>query len=365
MKRKFAALLLAVILFVLAGCSSSQESEEVPELLEPVNATRSSYIVKRMDIYNFRQYEGVVVPELTEIETQFDGTALETCVRIGDTVEAGEVLFRYDTSATQERMDSIQNEINYLYTDGSYQNSVVETSIKIAKKELEKLQAAETPSEIDILRKQQEIESLNLTLKQQKETQYLNVSYLQQQYDDLKETVENDTITAPVSGQIVYAKLNILGDRVPRGSVLFLIADNTKLKIRGPYIQNSYIRYVVQMEAYSNSHIYPLTVEEVTREQMTAKAIAGETVYSYFLTEDSETLVAGDYAKILLYTQGTDDCIAVPINALFRDTKGYFVYLLDEENNMIRRDVVTGRSTDLYMEVKEGLEGGERIYVKD
>ena len=365
MKKKLAALLLAAILFAFAGCSSSEQSESAPELLEPVNATRSSYIVKVMDIYNFRQYEGVVVPELTEIETQFDGTALETCVRIGDTVEAGEVLFRYDTSATQERMDSIQNEINYLYTDGSYQNSVVETSIKIAKKELEKLQAAETPSEIDILRKQQEIESLNLTLKQQKETQYLNVSYLQQQYDDLKETVENDTITAPVSGQIVYAKLNILGDRVPRGSVLFLIADNTKLKIRGPYIQNSYIRYVVKMEAYSNSRVYPLQIEEVTSEQMTAKAISGETVYSYFLTDDSSTLNAGDYAKILLYTQGTDNCVAVPINSLFRDSKGQFVYLLDEENNMTRRDVQTGRSTDLYMEIKEGLEGGERIYVKD
>lgn len=365
MKKIIAALLLAALVLAFAGCSSTGETEEVPELLEPVNATRSSYIVKRMDIYNFRQYDGIVVPELTEIETKFDGFALETCVHIGDMVQEGDVLFRYDVSQTQERMESLQSEINYLNTDGYYANSIVESSIKIARKELEKLQAAEEPSQVEILRKEQEIESLNLQLQQQRESQYLNTSYLQKQYDELAEIAENDTITAPVSGRIVYARNYILSDRVPRGTVTFLIADDSKLKIRGPYMQNSYIRYIVQMEAYSNSRVYPIKIEEMTREQMTAKAIAGEAVFSYFVTEDSQTLTAGDYVKILLYTQGTDDCIAVPVNAMFRDAKGNFVYLLDEENNMTRRDVQTGRSTDLYIEIKEGLEGGERIYVKD
>ena len=88
-------------------------------------------------------------------------------------------------------------------------------------------------------------------------------------------------------------------------------------------------------------------------------------MYSYFTIENPENIKSGDYAGVVIHMQGADDCLAIPVESVFKDESGTLVYILDSDNNLVRQNITTGRETDLYVEVLSGLKEGDRIYVKD
>ena len=363
MSKKIIALIFASVLLLLSACSQPQE--DIPDLLEPANATRTSYIVKKMNISNVRHYDAVVVPDLKSVKSETDATILESYVYIGDYVEKGAPLLKYDMSLVLEQMNSISSQITNANVSAKYQYEILEKEIEIAKLELKKIEAQEGASKMNILAAKQKVEELELSLKQKKETNNLQVSNLQQQYYELSVKASNDTVVAPCSGNVVYSQNLVYEDRVSKGSTLFYIADESELKIRGSYIASSYAKFITSMEAYIGSKVYNITLNELSAEEVASKVVAGETMYSYFTIENPENIKSGDYAGVVIHMQGGDDCLAVPLEAIFKDESGTLVYILDKDNNLIRQSITTGRETDLYVEVVSGLKEGDRVYVKD
>ena len=56
--------------------------------------------------------------------------------------------------------------------------------------------------------------------------------------------------------------------------------------------------------------------------------------------------------------------VSRPINALYRDSSGSYVYL-NEDGERKRVAVTVGIQTDTVAEIKEGLQEGDEIYVKE
>ena len=68
----------------------------------------------------------------------------------------------------------------------------------------------------------------------------------------------------------------------------------------------------------------------------------------------------GGFAQAMLET-GSSVAPLLPESAVMSDDKGQFVYILDEKNEVVRRDIRIGDVSDVGITVLEGLSGAERV----
>ena len=87
-------------------------------------------------------------------------------------------------------------------------------------------------------------------------------------------------------------------------------------------------------------------------------------MYTYYSAEDYSGAKMGDYVLVCMKSNYHDHVLSIPSKAIYRDSSGSYVYLLDGDIR-VRRDVVTGYSSDVYVEILEGLQEGDRVYVKN
>lgn len=73
-----------------------------------------------------------------------------------------------------------------------------------------------------------------------------------------------------------------------------------------------------------------------------------------------QDIYLGVEAKVLIYTNEASGVVAVPVEAVNTDKEGDFIYVV-ENNIFTKRRVVTGISSDIMIEIKEGLTAGEQI----
>ena len=128
MKRMLYALALTAAL-TLAGCASPAEAPEVPDLLEPVGVKVDTAEVVRGSLYKTTAYEGSLVAAAEELSFEIDGRISEVHVWPGKWVEEGELLFELDQTALEERMASLQRQLEYIEANGAYDDAAAETWI--------------------------------------------------------------------------------------------------------------------------------------------------------------------------------------------------------------------------------------------
>jgi len=77
-----------------------------------------------------------------------------------------------------------------------------------------------------------------------------------------------------------------------------------------------------------------------------------------------ENVTAGMYAAVCAELDYVADALLIPGNALYSDATGDYVYLM-EEGVRVRRDVKTGVETKWLVQILEGIEEGDVVYVKE
>src|SRR5688500_3784843 len=68
----------------------------------------------------------------------------------------------------------------------------------------------------------------------------------------------------------------------------------------------------------------------------------------------------GGFAQATLET-GSVTAPLLPASAVQSDAQGNFVYIIDNDNKVVRRDVRIGEVSDRGMSIVEGLNGNERV----
>ena len=66
----------------------------------------------------------------------------------------------------------------------------------------------------------------------------------------------------------------------------------------------------------------------------------------------------------MVYQTYKEGVLTIPINALYRDGSGQYVYK-QTDGARVRCNVKAGMTTDTKAEIVEGLEEGDMVYVKD
>ena len=78
------------------------------------------------------------------------------------------------------------------------------------------------------------------------------------------------------------------------------------------------------------------------------------------ITNADESIYLGIEAKVVIYAQKSENVLLVPVETVNADKSGDFVYVV-EDGIVVRKDVVTGVSSDSYIEVVSGLTEKEQV----
>ena len=72
-------------------------------------------------------------------------------------------------------------------------------------------------------------------------------------------------------------------------------------------------------------------------------------------------LMPGGYVRIAMIQKAAADSLAVPVGAVMNDAKSSYVFVLDDKNQAIRRNVKVGHTAGDKIEIVAGLHNGERV----
>ena len=78
------------------------------------------------------------------------------------------------------------------------------------------------------------------------------------------------------------------------------------------------------------------------------------------ITNADEEIYLGVEAKVVIYAEKAEDVLLVPVEAVNADKNGDFVYIV-ENNLVVRKDVITGVSSDTYIEIVSGLNENDQV----
>lgn len=78
------------------------------------------------------------------------------------------------------------------------------------------------------------------------------------------------------------------------------------------------------------------------------------------ITNADEDIYLGIEAKVVIYSDKSENVLVVPVETVNSDKNGDFVYIV-EDNIVVRKDVVTGVSSDTYIEVTDGLKENDQV----
>lgn len=363
MKKTSVILALVLALGCFAGCQS--ENSAAPELLEPVGVRMDTAEVQYGDIYTIKVFGGSVVPYVEDLDFQVDGYLGEVLVNIGDTVEAGQPLVRLDYEDLQEQIDTLAAQIAYDEQIGQWNDRQAEIKVEIAKLELAELEEDPLTENKTIKAKLLEIEQLEIDRRQAQELRQIQLDQQKAGLAALQEELVGVEVTAPFSGTVVYITQAGIGDKIASFSPVASIVDNSRLTIISEPMSNSVLEGADQIYAEILGQRYDITHIPMEQEEYLQRLLAGDDLYNEFAVNNpSDALESGQYAAVTIIDNYRENVLVVPVNSLYRDEKGHYVYRVID-GARVRQDITVGITTDIEVEVLEGLEEGDVIYVKE
>ena len=181
----------------------------------------------------------------------------------------------------------------------------------------------------------------------------------------LQEELVGVEVTAPFSGTVVYITQAGIGDKIASFSPVASIVDNSRLTIISEPMSNSVLEGADQIYAEILGQRYDITHIPMEQEEYLQRLLAGDDLYNEFAVNNpSDALESGQYAAVTIIDNYRENVLVVPVNSLYRDEKGHYVYRVID-GARVRQDITVGITTDIEVEVLEGLEEGDVIYVKE
>ncbi len=363
MKRK--AALLMVLLLGLTGCGMEEDSPmEAPELLEPVDVKMDIAMAQRGEIYQMSVYNGEVVPHTEELCFTMDGSLEAIHVMMGDMVQEGEVLAVLSEKQIVEQIESLEEEIEDLVRMGEFSDRQAEADLEIAREELEMLHEDGKFGYVGWV-KELEIQKLELKLEEARQLRGLELQKNQDALRALQEKLGKNEIIAPYSGRIVYVSDARKGDAILGYTPVIYIADVSRLSLSTEFVSESLVKNADKVCAKIMDKDFDISYIPYENSELVKMALAGEEMKARFSIETEDaTLQAGQFAVVMVYQIYRDDVLTIPINAFYRDGSGQYVYK-QVDGARIRCNVKAGLTTDTKVEIVEGLEEGDMVYVKD
>lgn len=331
---RLAAIALAAVCF--SGCGTKGEPQEVISLLAPVEAVVDIETALYRDFYALTTKDAELTPHTEELTFDASGRVSKLYVEIGSEVKAGELLAEQEEDGVRTAASNALNQ--YLSEKKEYMDAV-----KSARKKL----AGELSTD--------EREWYELLLRQAEDMWEMQEPGLWEAWEEARAKVGNSKIFAPYDGVVTACVTQ--GTQLAAGQPVLAVADTTRqyIIVNGYLAPSDYKRYE-RVYAIINGKETELIYEEEMMQE--------EGPRTYYTAEDLNGAAFGDFILICMVGDFHEQVLSVPNNAIYKDSSGNYVYLLRDETR-VRQSVTTGYKNNVYTEIVEGLEEGDRIYVKN
>lgn len=388
------ALFLAAVL-CMAACSEKSTEETVIELEEGTAGQPQMTEVIRGDMQITMVMDAYVGPKVEQLSFKENGLFGDYKVQLGDEVKAGDVLAVSDVRAAEKEIEQKRQALEDLTVNFDYRNETFNNQIEIIKLRMDdvydQIEKEEYMSPeftalcIKVGNYDEEKKRMELQQKQLREMYDLELPHYQKQLQEAIDKGTGNVIKAPFDGVIVALKGESANDsqdmidqgrvnRVPipeRDQVIdtsqyyVAVADPTVLYVRCDYVSQPVIDMADSVFFWKDGTEYPVSYVPMEERKYRDMKNSGEVLYSEFAIDDGgEAIQTGDYGKLKLVVAEKKNVLLVPQLAVISDRSGVFVYR-DKNGQKEKVRVKTGSKDGISIEIMEGLQEGDRVYVQE
>jgi len=176
--------------------------------------------------------------------------------------------------------------------------------------------------------------------------------------------IEKATIAAPFDGYITQRSVEI-GQNIHPDQVLMALADMQTMRVRIYLNEQDYVRLdkddpvSVRVEAFTNRE-FEGSIDTI--------GIMADTRTNTFqveiLVDNAQNLLkAGLTARVELRIDVIQDAIMIPQNTVLYRENRRDVFIVEADNKAVVRQVILGRSDGALIQIKKGLNPGDRLVV--
>lgn len=358
MNKKFLATICAATL-LFTGCGGEETAEQAP--LQQKVAIKAMKI-SRQDVPIVYEYPGQLKEaEAVEVHSRLSGSVIEKYFNSGDTVRAGDALYRIDSR--------------------QYETAVLEAEANLHKAEAELQNSRENLARDEMLFENNAASEKTVT--NQRATVAANAATVESYKASLRKAREylDDTIVyAPMDG-----KLSV--DDVSVGT--YAAAGSTKLVTIGS-LDPIYVQFSISEAEYLN--ILTKAAENGSLDQDDSAmpkiklilsngkeypSVGSIIAIDRGMTDNSNSLtikatvpnphgvlLPGMFARVRLLDITEKDVLIVPQRAVQQLLEENFVLVVDKDNKSVSKNVVLGEKIGSYYIVKKGLHSDDVVIVE-
>lgn len=358
-------ILLVIIAAVLAGVWWFGQADSRVSLIKVDQAA-----VEQQDLTQSILASGnLVFADERAIRSQINASVLDVLIEEGEQVEQKQLLVRLDPE-------------DYQATVSAQEARVAQQQLSLDRARLQQAQLN------DQLARQRELASRQvvgrdsvLQLEQQQALAQIDIRQLEQQlrqtqvdFERAKEMLVRTEIRSPIQG--IVSKLDIKTGEIAlsgAGSAPVLFVANPDLVWAEVEIDEAEIGRVglgQSVKVYAVAYPDQAMVGEVAHIATSARATANRrsltfTVRVRVIETDDLPVKPGMSARVEIITNELADAIAVPVVAVqkHKDENGYFVWLVDEQNQLQQQSVELGIADLDHQQIVTGLAIGQTVVV--
>ena len=176
-------------------------------------------------------------------------------------------------------------------------------------------------------------------------------------------------ITARTDGIISSVQI-IKGSYASETQTLLTIIDADQIGVKftiskddlGSVQPNQKVRIVIGSKQYDGVVQYISRVASSDTGYALSNSRSGGNIEGKIIVNNpDDNLYIGVSAKVYIFVGRSEDTLAVPYEALNTDINGDYVYVVNKDNKIERRDVKIGIYSDEYYEITEGIEEGDKV----
>ncbi|MEM7177793.1 MAG: efflux RND transporter periplasmic adaptor subunit [Pseudomonadota bacterium] len=288
-----------------------------------------------------------------EVRARVNGFVETRGFEEGATVKEGEVLFEIEPDAYEAALTQIKGQIESAKAEDTLANIELERQRKLFK--------SGTVAESIVQRaeaEQGQVQGQILQLQGSKQEAELNLSYTK--------------VIAPFAGRVGLTEISVgayvgpdTGSLVILSSidpiyVTFPVPESVLLDYRKKVAEKKVSSDVVATLTLANGQEYAekgkIAIVDVAVQQGTDTVL----IRSEFPNPNG-ALLDGQLVDIKLSAASTEKSITVPVVALQRDQGGYFVFIVDKDDKVERKNITVGQITGPTAVVEAGLKEGEKV----
>jgi len=183
---------------------------------------------------------------------------------------------------------------------------------------------------------------------------------LQRNYEVLRESLSNLTVTAPISGQLTALDAE-LGQIISSGTRLGQVDKIDSYRLRAQ-IDEFYIERVRRGQIATTQAIagteYDLQVVRVYPEVENGRF---EVDLQFTGDAPTDAIRRGQSIRIKLELGSPEEALLLSRGGFYQSTGGNWAYVLTSDGEAVRREIRLGRQNPNFFEVQSGLQPGDRV----